>query len=161
MQNPKYLRYPTGGFNVQPPLNSKKYFTGYNRDNLRAETRSTDRYNMNTKRLPRNIGGVRKKKLFKEIGHILGSISSVKNILGNVEGSSKQIQKLLTKERKKFLQNVNKSGTQVKKLIEQKGGSLKQAIVEKNKHIEKEKENMRKLLLKSQLHALIELNSRL
>jgi len=162
--NPRYLNYPEsqiGGINVNPPSRTVEKFQGYNTDNFRSATHIREKFTPIKPRLPKNLIAGKKKKIFKEIGNVLGSVSSVKNLVGNIEGSVNQIQKMLANERQKFLRNIKKSGTQLKKMIEQKGGTTKQSIDEKNKFIEKEKENVKKILMKAQLYALKEINNRL
>ena len=151
------LRYPSGnnlgGFNVPPP--STIMISGNNNLKLTKGGYS------HKKRLPRGYGGMKKRKLFKEIGDVLGCVSSIKNSVGKVEGSFELLKKMLAKERAKANKNINKSGTQVKKMILQKGGTLRQANEEKKKHMNKSKEDLKKLIIKVQIHALKEINANL
>jgi len=97
-----------------------------------------------------------KRPKFNEFKNIVGYTGSV---LEKDESNltTMALKKILIKERRKYRQITSKRGTKVKKLVLEKGGNMKLAMQEKNKFIEKEKEDLKRMMLKLQLHALQEL----
>ena len=98
-----------------------------------------------------------KKLMFKELGKIIGTIGSV--LGSNVTGTTKEINKLLTKERVLFRKLIGKGSTAAKKLCVQKGSTKKEAKEVQQQYRKEQMDDMKKMLYKVQLHALKQINN--
>jgi hypothetical protein len=130
--------------------------------NLKEEPQIKVQKEPKNKAKPKKKEKPRSDLLFSDIAKIIGTIGSIKNVIGNeITSTIKEIKQLLTEERKKFRSNVIKGATQAKRLVRQKGGLKKEQKEAKKKYLESQKEDLKKLLLKVQLHALTEINNRI
>ncbi len=152
------------GVEVQPPKNKVQYFP-----NTRGATEMGNAPRRDIEIYPtlqriKRAGRPKKPKklLFKEIGKVMGSISSIKNMIGSkISESAKELQKLLAREKTIHRQIMNRGATQTKKMVLHKGGTIKDAQKQKAMYREQCNNELKKMMFKVQLMAMKEINNRL